>query len=409
MPQHLKNHGYRTASFGKVFHPGASCNGNDDSPYSWTEPAFHPYTQIYKDAPVCPSGSVRLASNLVCPVRVKSMPNATLPDIETLQAAKAFLRTVAREEKPFFLSIGFHKPHVPLKYPKRYLKHHPRRKHHLPTNYQWPNNLTHLAYNPWMDLRLRDDVRKLALSCPWQKIPGRYARKIIQSYYAAVTYIDNLVGKLLYELELRALRNNTIVILTSDHGWSLGEHSEWAKYSNFEVALRVPLLISVPGFSSARVREPVELLDIFPTVAELAGFPVSICPRQRPPNLCSQGSSLLPLFRSSDRSQPLSDWKGIAISLYPRLDMEPVCEPDGDKPSLRHIRIMGYSIRTMNYRYTVWLPFSWRTNRPEWTKLLAEELYDHNLDVREMYNVAASADHQLQKQHLKNRLMNSLR
>ncbi|XP_023289898.1 uncharacterized protein LOC105699485 [Orussus abietinus] len=250
LPQHLKDHGFTTMSVGKVFHPGISSNNSDDSPYSWTEKPFHPYTDRYKDATVCTSTSSSLpAQNIVCPVCVPFMPNGTLPDIESLNAARSFIHKHKNDPKPFFLAVGFQKPHIPLKYPKEYLKYHPLDKFAVPDIYMWPNNVSSVAYNPWTDLRKREDVKALLLKFPWEKIPVKFATTIIQSYYAAVTYIDDMIGLLLAQLCISKIRNETIVILTSDHGWSLGEHAEWAKYSDFDVALRIPLIISVPGLT----------------------------------------------------------------------------------------------------------------------------------------------------------------
>ncbi|XP_031783262.1 iduronate 2-sulfatase isoform X2 [Nasonia vitripennis] len=376
LPQHFKSNGYTTASLGKVFHPGASSNGNDDSPYSWSEKPFHPQTDRYKDAPVCGTRSSSPASNLVCPVRVSSMPNSTLPDIETLNAAKAFLSGNRRE--PFFLAVGFQKPHIPLKYPRRFLKYHPLTKFSVPKNYEWPLNVSSVAYNPWTDLRRRSDVEKLGLECPWEKIPR----------------------------------------------WSLGEHAEWAKYSNYEVALRVPLLISIPNITfrvndkfessdycrlqSMIVQEPVELLDIFPTVAELANVKISTCPNEishsRISDLCTEGSSLVPLIKAALTCKSVP-WKIGAISQYPRPGLQPSCKPSSDEPRLREIRIMGYTLRTLRYRYTAWVGFSPITKTPDWREIFAEEMYDHKIDQEENINVAYSKRFEREKSELKQTLM----
>ncbi|XP_014224045.1 iduronate 2-sulfatase [Trichogramma pretiosum] len=434
LPQHLKQQGYRTASLGKVFHPGASSNWNDDSPYSWTERPFHPVTDEYKDAPVCPDeqssagATTVLASNLLCPVRVSAMPNSTLPDLETLRASRRFLRS-DHAQRPFFLAVGFQKPHIPLKYPKRYLKLHPLRKFALPDNYDWPANVSSVAYNPWTDLRRRSDVAKLNLKCPWQKIPKTFGSKIIQSYYAAVSYVDDLIGELLDEIDALSLTNDTVVVLTSDHGWSLGEHSLWAKYSNFEVALRVPLIMSIPDLTfrasinasstwmdcqeAKSIESPVELLDVFPTLAEIAGAPVQKCPRRQQdvklPDLCVEGSSLLKLVQDAFKNKTTVEWSKPAISQYPRPGLTPKCYPSSDEPKLRDIKIMGYSLRVERYRYTVWPSFSRAHKRPNWQEIHAEELYDHRQDQEENVNLAYSNSHNDLKTELKSILIDALR
>lgn len=156
-----------------------------------------------------------------------------------------------------------------------------------------------VTWNPWVDLREREDVARLNLSFPFGVIPDWFQKYVLQSYYASVTYVDDLVGEVLDALEKQSLRNNTIVTLLGDHGWSLGEHGEWSKYSNFDVALRVPWIVSLPSTNNFnyltpfdarnyirrhkrielnKIPELVELVDVFPTLAELAGMPIPMCP-----------------------------------------------------------------------------------------------------------------------------------
>ncbi|XP_077277379.1 iduronate 2-sulfatase isoform X3 [Temnothorax americanus] len=463
-------------SIGKVFHPGISSNGSDDSPYSWTEKPFHPYTDRYKNAPVCRTTSQsEAATNLICPVRVSTMPNKTLPDVETLREARKFIHKHRKDSDPFFLAVGFQKPHVPLKYPKRYLKYHPIWKFKVPKPYLWPENVNNVAYNPWTDLRWRKDVARLKLKFPWERIPEKFAKQIIQSYYAAVSYIDNIIGKLIHQLYVSTIRENTIVILTSDHGWALGEHAVWSKYSNFDVAVHVPLIISIPTVTSdtdnysaiptdhtrynaqftnnvteyvrkykenlsgvyiqrgrnkstgnsalhlkkhCRVTEAtVELVDIFPTVADLAGVPIPICQindtddnrlhsrnvlisRKKTLDLCGEGITLLPLIKSTLECQTIP-WKKAAFSQYPRPGIQPTLRPNSDKPRLKEINIMGYSLKTSDYRYTAWVPFAYETCKPDWDIIIAEELYDHRIDRAEDFNVEASPKMLKTKEYLR--------
>ncbi|XP_024877025.1 iduronate 2-sulfatase isoform X2 [Temnothorax curvispinosus] len=474
LPEHLKNNGYTTMSIGKVFHPGISSNGSDDSPYSWTEKPFHPYTDRYKNAPVCRTSSQsEAATNLICPVRVSTMPNKTLPDVETLREARKFIHKHRKDSDPFFLAVGFQKPHVPLKYPERYLKYHPIWKFKVPKPYLWPENVNNVAYNPWTDLRWRKDVARLKLKFPWERIPEKFAKQIIQSYYAAVSYIDNMIGKLIHLLYVSTIRENTIVILTSDHGWALGEHAVWSKYSNFDVAVHVPLIISIPTVTSdtdnysaiptdhtrynaqitnneyvrkykenlsgvyiqqgrnkstrnsalhlkkhCRVTEAtVELVDIFPTVADLAGVPIPICQindtdddrshsrnvlisRKKTLDLCGEGITLFPLIKSTLECQTIP-WKKAAFSQYPRPGIQPTLRPNSDKPRLKEINIMGYSLKTSDYRYTAWIPFAHETCKPDWDIIIAEELYDHRIDRAEDFNIEASPKMLKTKEYLR--------
>ncbi|XP_011860062.1 PREDICTED: iduronate 2-sulfatase [Vollenhovia emeryi] len=458
LPQHLKNNGYTTMSIGKVFHPGISSNGSDDSPYSWTEKPFHPYTERYKNAPVCRTiPQSEAATNLVMPNIFPILhPNGNI----------------------LLNMLGEH-----LCY-KHYTEYHSLRKFKMPEPYLWPHNVNNVVYNPWTDLRWRKDVAGLKLKFPWERIPERFAKQIIQSYYAAVSYIDNMIGKLIYQLHVSAIRENTIIILTSDHGWSLGEHAVWSKYSNFDVAVHVPLIISIPmitsdnygaipadhtryneqitnngnkmeskinsghtilnvgqigvsnssseyvmrykgNLSSAHIQRErnkstknsalhfqkrcrvtdsiVELVDIFPTIADLAGVPIPICPindtdgdrlhsrgvsvQKEPLDPCGEGITLLPLIKSTLKCQNIP-WKKAAFSQYPRPGIQPTHRPNSDKPRLKEINIMGYSLKTSDYRYTAWIPFAHATCKPDWDIIIAEELYDHRTNRTENYNLA---------------------
>lgn len=124
LPQHFKENGYHTHSIGKIFHPGISSNFTDDAKYSWSETPFHPPTESYKQAKVCPTSDGTLARNLICPIIVHEQPEGTLPDMESQRAALDFLKNrnnSVDHNKPYFLAVGFHKPHIPLKFPIQYL------------------------------------------------------------------------------------------------------------------------------------------------------------------------------------------------------------------------------------------------------------------------------------------------
>ncbi|KAJ2938858.1 hypothetical protein O0L34_g18487 [Tuta absoluta] len=268
LPQYFKENGYITYSVGKVFHPGESSGFTDDFPFSWSYVPYHPPTEKYKDAAVCPDLTTkRLQANLICPVSVKKQPGKTLPDLQTMKQAIKILNT--NSSKPFFLAVGFHKPHIPLKFPMKYLTKVPIDTVKPPKHPRKPEKMPLVAWHPWTDIRKRDDIDRLNISFPMGIMPKKWTLKIRQSYYAAAVYVDDLVGQLLSNVD----RKNTLVVLTSDHGWSLGENGLWAKYSNFEVALKVPLIFSIPNMPRKVINHPVELIDIFPTLVELTGLP----------------------------------------------------------------------------------------------------------------------------------------
>jgi iduronate 2-sulfatase len=415
LPQLFRQHGYHTAGLGKVFHPGIASNHSDDQPYSWSEPPYHPPTQQWKNARVCPGTDGSLHANLFCPVEVADQPGSSLPDLQTVEAARAFLGTP--RQKPFFLAVGLHKPHVPHKFPREYLDFHPVDSVQLAGNGLVPDGLPGVAWAPWANLRRREDVAASGPGWPWGPLDRDMARRVKQGYYSAVTYVDRQVGRL-----LELVDNNTLVVVLADHGWSLGEHGEWAKFSNYEEATRVPLLLALPGslggFTATEVREEaaawtacpnsvdrgcragllarhrrapgrvvdtmVELVDLLPSLADLAGLPpVPPCPvPSSGVRLCTEGRSWVPLLTGPGPA--------VALSQYPRPSLRP--GPTSDLPSEAEIRYMGYSARWPGWRCTLWMGFlalPRPTPRPH--DLVAVEVYDHARDPGEDHNLGARA------------------
>lgn len=391
IPQYFKAHGYETFSIGKVFHPGKSSNFNDDFPHSWTNQTFHPSTEKYMNDAVCfDKITKQLQMNLVCPINVKNQPEQTLPDIQSITEAKRILNIINRNKSssPYFIAVGLHKPHIPFRFPSKYLRYHDIDKFQKNDFIHVPYNLPTVAFNPYNDIRHRDDVQKLNISFPFGPMETTFAWHIRQAYYASVTYVDDLIGDLLKSVDF----SNTLIALTSDHGYSLGEHAEWAKYTNFEIGVRVPLIIYSPSHplnKMLKVNEFAELVDIFPTLVDLVALPeievtyssiVSflrhrkklIIPKKKMNKqtnkiqqscrkshfkqlTCTEGKSLAPYFSAG---MPLNtSWTQFAISQYPRPGVFPTQLPDSDKPRLKYIKIMGYSLRTNDFRYTIWLEF----------------------------------------------------
>ncbi|XP_023939159.1 iduronate 2-sulfatase [Bicyclus anynana] len=392
MPQIFKEFGYDTYSVGKVFHPGKSSNFTDDYPYSWTYIPYHPPSEKYKNSAVCKDKKTkRLQKNLICPITVKTQPGSTLPDIETLKYSIDILNQRNRS-KPFLLAVGFHKPHIPLKYPHQYLKRVPLSNVTPPNKPYMPIEMPLVAWHPWSDVRHRDDIKALNISFPFGTMPTKWSLKIRQSYYAASLYVDDLIGQLMGHVD-----NDTIVVLTSDHGWSLGENGLWAKYSNFDVALKVPLIFRIPGFHPKSITTPVELLDIFPTLVDIVGLtiPTHKCRGFNDKStLCFDGTSLVSLMRNNASTVN----KSFAISQYPRPGVYPTI--NSDKPRLKHIKIMGYSIRTKRYRYTEWISFNNTQFTRNWDEIYGIELYNHILDDEESDNLHLEAKYTHVRQKL---------
>lgn len=416
LPQHFKSEGYYTMSVGKVFHPGIASNHTDDYPYSWSIPAYHPFSFRFEKQKVCKGEDGQLHANLLCAVNVTEQPGGTLPDLETTDEAVRLLKSRARNGDPFFLAVGFHKPHIPFRIPQEYLSLYPLDEMVLAPDPDVPKRLPPVAYNPWTDVRKREDVQKLNVSFPYGPIPKDFQLRIRQHYYAAVSYMDAQVGRLLSTLDALGLTDSTMVVFTSDHGWSLGEHGEWAKYSNFDVATRVPLIMFVPGVTAAHslpgkstfpfidvlsqpehsftngrvIQNMVELVDIFPTVSIMAGLPApEHCPDVSfQVALCTEGRNLAHTFHHKERGK---NAELIAFSQYPRPADTP--QNNSDLPDLQDIKVMGYSLRSWDYRYTLWLGFNPRSFQVNVSDVHGGELYMLADDPGQDKNIYGDLDH----------------
>ncbi|KAB1253045.1 Iduronate 2-sulfatase [Camelus dromedarius] len=359
IPQYFKENGYVTLSVGKVFHPGISSNHSDDSPYSWSLPAYHPSSEKYENTKTCRGPDGELHANLLCPVDVADVPEGTLPDKQSTEQAIRLLEKMKTSASPFFLAVGYHKPHIPFRYPKEFQKLYPLENITLAPDPQVPAGLPPVAYNPWMDIRQREDVQALNLSVPYGPVPADFQRKIRQSYFASVSYVDTQVGQLLSALDELQLASSTVVVLTSDHG--------------------------------RQAVDLVELLSLFPTLAGLAGLRVP--PRCPIPSfhvqLCREGRNLLKhfQFRAVEGDPPVhaNPRELVAYSQYPRPADSP--QWNSDKPSLKDIKIMGYSIRTIDYRYTVWVGFNPQEFLANFSDIHAGELYFVDSDPLQDHNV----------------------
>jgi len=437
IPQHFKENNYFTYSIGKVFHPGICSGHNDDFPYSWSVPAYHPSTQQYKMKPTCRGEDGKNHVNLLCPVDVSSQPEKTLPDIQSSNHAVDMLKFFEKNltDKPFFLAVGFHKPHIPYKFPKEYLDLYPIEQIDLAPYPNIPPEMPLVAYSSWPRLFVREDFKNLNVSFPFGPIPVNFQKKIRQHYYASVTYMDAMVGKVLDQLEKSGFSNNTIISFISDHGWSLGDHGDWCKYENFEVVTKVPLIVHTPqtmkSFKAsfrfmdileqpdmkfkkgATSNELVELVDLFPTLSQLANLPIpKTCPsNSNQVEFCTEGISFAPYIdKALNEKNKLKiqrynqhEGKSAVFSQYPRPSVYP--QQNTDLPSLKDIKIMGYSMRTRKYRYTEWVNFDPKTFTPDFNEVVANELYLHEQDPLEIENVASLQMYEILVKKLKSKLI----
>jgi arylsulfatase A-like enzyme len=356
--QHFKNHGYFVQGMGKIYHGGFDDAGTWSVP--WQSPDASAYGLAENNAISGPQkpgkgkAKSRNGKGLRGPAfEAADVADNTFRDGKVADLAVATLGELKRKNEPFFLAVGLAKPHLPFVAPKKYWDLYDPASIELATNPFRPKDAPTYAIGPGGELRSYHGI-------PQGSIPDDLARQLKHGYYAAISYMDAQLGRVLDELERQGLAQNTIVVLWGDHGWKLGEHDAWCKHSNCENDTNAPLLLAVPGMKHAGVktRGLVEFVDIYPTLCELANLPL-------PAHL--EGTSFKPLL--DDPQQP---WKRAAFSQYPRIALR------GD--------LMGYSMRTDRYRFTAW------TLRNDPSRIVATELYDHEVDPQENVNIADQPD-----------------
>ncbi len=343
LPQHFRDNGYFTRGIGKLFHNWKDPAQSDPSSWSVAEQMHigtHGEDVAIVDGPLPPN----LATNRKCECR--DVPDESYYDGRIASMAVGALRDVASGDKPFFLGVGFWKPHSPFNAPKKYWDLYQRNQMTMPNPAAWPENAPRIAWHNSRELLGNGGVA----------IPADEALEIRHGYLANISYLDAQIGRVLDELDRLDLTDNTIVVFLSDHGYHLGEQTLWAKTSNFELDARVPLMIATPDRLTSRSTSAlVELLDLFPTLVELCGLP-------KPRGL--DGISLVPVLdESSDHIRPA------ALTQHPR----PAYYQGAPEA-------MGYSVRTPIIRYAEWR--DWESG-----SAVARELYDHRIDPQETRNV----------------------
>ena len=359
LPQLFKENGYFVRGLGKIYH------GGFDDPQSWSVPWETAQPPAYALAENRPApGPRRKAAAKKAAAKKKAanrgakgtayesadVPDEAYKDGQVAAKAVRALQDARDRDTPFFLAVGFSKPHLPFVAPRKYWDLYDPAAIAPASNPFRPEGAPDFALLDSVELRAYRGIPKNG------PVPDDLARTLKHGYYASVSYMDAQVGKVLDELDRLGLRENTIVVLWGDHGWKLGEHAAWCKHSNVELDTHVPLIVAAPGLSAgAHANGLVEFVDVYPTLAELAGL--------KPPKEL-EGLSFAPLLREPGRA-----WKSAAFSQYPR-------------PGL-----MGYTMRTDRYRLTRWV----RLDDPSHVE--AVELYDHQADPDENRNVAEDPAH----------------
>lgn len=355
LPQHFKNRGYFTRSIGKIYH-GSGKPSSD--PPSWSVPAQFDEVRDPKVRYALPrnlqkSGLKRAASEAA------DVPANTYIDGIVCEHAVNAISRLAEQRRPFFLAVGFRKPHLPFCAPKKYWDLYQRAAIPGPVSVEYPRGAPEWATRSWKELEGYTDIPGDG------NLPKSKIAELRHGYYACVSFVDDMVGRLLTALDECDLSKNTVVVLWGDHGFHLGEQGLWAKANNYELSTRVPLIIATPAQprTHGRTDALVELVDVFPTLTDICGLqaPVGV-----------EGISLKPLL-----TNPQLPWKRAALSQYPRARRANRHKSHGD--------VMGYAIRTSRYRYVEWL-------RWESQQIVARELYDHHLDPGEMTNVVGNAE-----------------
>ncbi|MBN7815301.1 sulfatase [Algoriphagus pacificus] len=280
----FKQNGYYTARVSKIYHMGVPIdieNGSDgqDDPASWTE-KFNSQGPEWKAAGEAelvqnnPDGSIERKGGNVMTIVKANGDDLAHSDGKTAEKASELIRKYKNE--PFFLAVGFVRPHVPFVAPANYFSPFPYEGIKLPEQVE----------NDWDDIPERGINYVTSVN---GEMNDEQKQKAIAAYYASVSYMDAQVGKVLKTLEEEGLADNTIVVFTSDHGFHLDEHEFWMKVSLHEESVQVPMMIKVPGMNPAVSNSFTELLDLYPTLAELAGleYPKAI-----------QGKSLVPILKN---------------------------------------------------------------------------------------------------------------
>ena len=380
IPQFFKENGYYTVGAGKVFHGGPSSDGHDCD-YSWTGGC--PYHSNHDDYDPSPTSWQAVTPEQQAEKELQDVLNGKWILNKLREAGKDY----TDNGKPFFVAYGVYKPHTPWVFPERFLDYYPEDSIDLPSNPYAPTNMPEAAWNAPPLFRFFEDTSPEALGIPNLgdanvTIPDWKVKELRRAYYASTSFADYQLGLMLDKVKEMGLEDDTIVVFWGDHGWHLGENSEWCKLTLFDVGNRVPFMIRIPGVTDEGMRSSklVELLDIFPTLVEAAGFQsLDACPESSHDiELCTQGRSLMPLF-----DNPMDEtWEDTVYWQHPRAWYTP---QESVVPNQ-----MGYTIRTKDYRYTeyVWIKeLEYPDYRPDFERLADhEELYDLNEDPEENVN-----------------------
>ncbi len=348
MPQFFKQKGYTSLGFGKLYHNDIKMQ--DDQ--SWSQPCWIPegtpiLAYASEENKQIAEGSTYHKATVT---EAANVPDNAYPDGQITNNVINALHELKSAKKPFFLGVGYYKPHLPFTAPKKYWDLYNREDIPLSAVTELPENASPYIFRSWSETGSYTDITQP------EPYSDTLSLRLKHGYFACVSYIDAQIGRLLDELKTLDLDDNTIVVIWGDHGWKLGEYGRWSKHSNMEIDTRVPLIVYVPGKEPRAISGIVETIDIYPTLVEMAGFNVS-------EEL--EGENLF--YKKRD----------FALSAIPRDS------------------VTGYSVRTNEFRYT-----EWRMNS-EPQVVISSELYNHRENDQELENIVAKPQYSKQLESLK--------
>ncbi len=407
LPQHFIAHGYETVYCGKVFH-----RGDEDHEKSWSRMPVKSIKGIKRPrGPFARPENIKSRNDDLKRMLAKygeaarrglasgpAYESADVPDTayidgyNTQLAIATMKQMVNKGDKPFFLALGFMKPHLNWIAPQKYWDLYDRADIKLAAHTSAPHDGAAMGLHASFELRTRAGIPKTG------PIKPELATTLKHAYLACVSYVDAQIGMMIAALENAGVRDNTIIVVWGDHGWHLGDMGVWGKATNYEIATRVPLMIRTPNMKARGESTDalVELVDIYPTLCELAGLPI-------PDHV--EGHSFVPLLDKPDRA-----WKKAAFSQYPNPALREwaanplsaemretwfgpliqqverrIIDQQGDKwnRELFEKHLMGYTMRTDRYRLVVW-----RDHRNSNAEPVFVELFDHRADPNETKNIA---------------------
>jgi len=320
LPQFFKNAGYQSVCIGKIYHGSAQTQ----DAISWSIPERHNLS-LKKNEYLLPENR---HGGKAAAIEVVDTAIMHFEDGQITNEVLSKLNDFSRSDRPFFLAVGYKKPHLPFGTPRKYWDMHQKTFEALQIQQQKAcKDIPAIALHHSEELRGYTDMPDTGA------FTESKVRELLTAYYACVTFIDDQIGQVLSELKRLNLDKNTVIVVISDHGFHLGEQGLWCKSTNFEIACKVPMIIYDPEYESyaQKIESIVELVDIYPTLQNLCGFDKSTG---------LAGQSLLPIIKGENKG------RDIALSQFPR--------PYHAIHNADRQTHMGYTVRTKEWRYTLW-------------------------------------------------------